>query len=472
MSDKSAPRRMKRDRSPLIRPWLTPRSDEGVLYPVFEAKFQPFPWQGAAASYFCFLGSAARRRASASAPPPEAGSGRRGGSGIPGRAPPAGRAGRAPVSSSSRSVSAMRLRGLVDLQHLHPHDVAGLHHLARVLHEACRLIAETWTRPSWCTPISTKAPKAATLVTDALQHHAGLEVVERLDALLEGRGLEGRARVAAGLLQFAQDVGHGRQAEAGRRRSSAAAAPAAPPRRRSAPARSRFGRRRGCGAPPDRLPGCTPEASSGSSPSAMRRKPAHCSKAFGPEPRHLAAAPCGTRNGPLASRWATMFWARPGAEARDARQQRRRGRVDVDADRVDAVLDHARRASATACASSRSCWYWPTPIDFGSILTSSASGSCSRRAIDTAPRSVTSSSGQFLATRRPRRNRPRRRPPTPRPWSSLRSRQRPEQVGGEPVGLARGGAVADGDQLDPVLGGELGRASPSASSQRRCGSCG
>jgi hypothetical protein len=40
-----------------------------------------------------------------------------------------------------------------------------------------------------------------------------------------------------------------------------------------------------------------------------------------------------------------------------------------------------------------SCWYWPTPMDFGSILTSSASGSCSRRAIDTAPRSETSSSG-------------------------------------------------------------------------------
>ncbi len=41
----------------------------------------------------------------------------------------------------------------------------------------------------------------------------------------------------------------------------------------------------------------------------------------------------------------------------------------------------------------RSCWYWPTPIDLGSILTSSASGSWSRRAIDTAPRIDTSRSG-------------------------------------------------------------------------------
>ena len=43
--------------------------------------------------------------------------------------------------------------------------------------------------------------------------------------------------------------------------------------------------------------------------------------------------------------------------------------------------------------SARSCWYWPTPIDLGSIFTSSASGSCSRRAMDTAPRSDTSSAG-------------------------------------------------------------------------------
>ena len=40
-----------------------------------------------------------------------------------------------------------------------------------------------------------------------------------------------------------------------------------------------------------------------------------------------------------------------------------------------------------------SCWYWPTPMLFGSIFTSSASGSCRRRAIDTAPRSDTSRSG-------------------------------------------------------------------------------
>jgi hypothetical protein len=46
--------------------------------------------------------------------------------------------------------------------------------------------------------------------------------------------------------------------------------------------------------------------------------------------------------------------------------------------------------------SEMSCWYWPTPIDLGSIFTSSARGSCSRRAIDTAPRRDTSRFGSSL----------------------------------------------------------------------------
>jgi hypothetical protein len=56
-----------------------------------------------------------------------------------------------------------------------------------------------------------------------------------------------------------------------------------------------------------------------------------------------------------------------------------------------------------------SCWYWPTPMLLGSIFTSSASGSCRRRAMDTAPRRLTSRSGSSLeANSRP--SRPRRRP--------------------------------------------------------------
>ncbi len=74
-----------------------------------------------------------------------------------------------------------------------------------------------------------------------------------------------------------------------------------------------------------------------------------------------------------------------------------------DSSGTEAVLTStptAFTASSTTAPSDRassvsetSCWYWPTPMDLGSIFTSSASGSCRRRAIETAPRSDTSISG-------------------------------------------------------------------------------
>ncbi len=75
-------------------------------------------------------------------------------------------------------------------------------------------------------------------------------------------------------------------------------------------------------------------------------------------------------------------------------------RVSSGADAVLTSTPTAFTQSSTTASRERdsftsetSCWYWPTPIDLGSILTSSASGSCSRRAIDTAPRSDTSMPG-------------------------------------------------------------------------------
>ncbi len=75
-------------------------------------------------------------------------------------------------------------------------------------------------------------------------------------------------------------------------------------------------------------------------------------------------------------------------------------RASRGADAVFTSTPTALTQSSTTASSERancvwltSCWYCPTPIDFGSILTNSASGSCRRRAIDTAPRSDTSSSG-------------------------------------------------------------------------------
>ncbi len=141
--------------------------------------------------------------------------------------------------------------------------------------------------------------------------------------------------------------------------------------------------------------GCTEEASSGSSPSAMRRKPAHCSKVLSPS-RGTLSRSLRRLNGPLSSRWRTMFSATL-ADNPDTR----------DSSAAEAVLTWTPTAltqSSTRASSARarrywstSCWYWPTPIAFGSILTSSASGSCRRRAIDTAPRSDTSSCGNSLA---------------------------------------------------------------------------
>jgi hypothetical protein len=82
------------------------------------------------------------------------------------------------------------------------------------------------------------------------------------------------------------------------------------------------------------------------------------------------------------------------ADAGDPGQQRHRRRVDVDADAVHAVLDH-RVERAGELGLGEVVLVLPTPIDFGSIFTSSASGSCRRRAMETAPRSDTSRPGKL-----------------------------------------------------------------------------
>ena len=114
-----------------------------------------------------------------------------------------------------------------------------------------------------------------------------------------------------------------------------------------------------------------------------------------PEPRHLEQL-LAVAEGALvvAMRDDRLGQRRP--EPGDVGEQRRRRGVEIDPDRVDASSTTASSDFDSRCWST-SCWYCPTPIAFGSILTSSASGSCSRRAIDTAPRSDTSSSGNSFA---------------------------------------------------------------------------
>ena len=131
-------------------------------------------------------------------------------------------------------------------------------------------------------------------------------------------------------------------------------------------------------------------------------------------------------------------------------------RASSGADAVFTSTPTAFTQSSTTASSWRassvcdtSCWYWPTPIDFGSIFTSSASGSCRRRAIDTAPRIDTSRSGNSCATRIPRPNTPTRRLRTPRSWSASGSGMLLDQVAAPVCPFrATGGAVADRDQVN------------------------
>ncbi|MFO0843627.1 MAG: hypothetical protein U0797_14730 [Gemmataceae bacterium] len=60
------------------------------------------------------------------------------------------------------------------------------------------------------------------------------------------------------------------------------------------------------------------------------------------------------------------------------------------------VLTHDSMTASSdsrRCLGLTSCWYRPTPTCCGSILTSSLSGSCSRRPIEMVPRSVASKLG-------------------------------------------------------------------------------
>ncbi len=319
-----------------------------------------------------------------------------------------------------------------------------------------RDIADTCTRPSWCTPTSTNAPNAATLVTTPSSTIPGFRSRHLLDARREGRGLELRARVASRLLEFGDDVGDGRQPElvvdevVRTHRTE----------RRGVAEQFAHGRPaalRRSGAPPGRPRGARSDASSGSSPSGMRRKPAHCSNALGPS-RATSLSALRLGNGPFWSRCATMLSA-----SDDVTPETR------ESSGTDAVLTStptAFTASSTTAPSDRasivsetSCWYCPTPMDLGSILTSSASGSCRRRAIDTAPRIDTSRSGSSCEAYADAEY-------TDAPASEttifvrLGVPELRDQFGGERVGLARRRAVADGDQFDAVLRDELRRGSP------------
>ena len=229
----------------------------------------------------------------------------------------------------------------------------------------------------------------------AFELHAGLQVGDLLDALLERRGLELGTRIAARLLEFGEDVGDRRHAEAARRRIACGCSVFRNARRRSSPSAAASWPRRSS-RPPDRLPDAPREASSGFVPFMMRRKPAACSNAFGPS-RGTFFSAARALNAPFSSRIGDDVLRRSCALSPATR-------ASSGADAVFTSTPTEFTQSSTTASSERarpawstSCWYWPTPIALGSILTSSASGSCRRRAMETAPRSETSRSGNSFA---------------------------------------------------------------------------
>lgn len=250
-------------------------------------------------------------------------------------------------------------------------------------------IADTCTSPSWCTPTSTNAPNAATFVTtpSSTIPDDRSEIFStpslKVAVLKAGRG--SRPGFSSSR-RMSVTVGRPNVSSTNRSGFSDRSTDVLPIRPlTSCPAVFTIRRTTGYAS------GCTLDASSGSSPPRIRRKPAHCSYALGPS-RDTFFSAVREENGPFASRCATMFSASPEVMPET--------RASSGAEAVLTSTPTPFTQSSTTASSERdsftserSCWYWPTPIDFGSIFTSSASGSCSRRAIDTAPRSETSMSG-------------------------------------------------------------------------------
>ncbi len=101
----------------------------------------------------------------------------------------------------------------IDLQHPDLDHVARLDDLGRVLDEAVGQLGDVHQPVLVHADIDERA-EGGDVGDDALQLHAGCQVLETLDALGEARGAERGPGIARGLLQLQQNVAHGRQAEA------------------------------------------------------------------------------------------------------------------------------------------------------------------------------------------------------------------------------------------------------------------
>ena len=283
----------------------------------------------------------------------------------------------------------------------------------------------------------------------AFQDHAGPQVPEGLDALGErGRGERG-PRVAAGLFQLAQDIGHGRHAELvvgelpGLQRAQRGGAADQLARGGAGDGQDAADHRVGLGVHPgrvERVVAATDAQEPGALLEGLRAEPGHLHQLLAGPERSLGVPAGHNRRG------------QAGGDAGDPGQQRLGGGVQVDADRVDAVLDHGvQRVRQLA---------------LGDVVLVLADTDGLRVDLDQLGQGVLESAGDGYGTaKRDIKLREfgrrvggggvdRRARLGHHDLGQLELRVPLDQVGGQPVGLPRGGAVADRDELSVVCLGQ------------------
>src|SRR5690606_29871416 len=224
----------------------------------------------------------------------------------------------------------------VDLEDLHPHDVTGLDDVVRVLDELVRHRGHVHQTVLVDADVDEGA-EGRHVGDDAFQAHAGNQVADLFYAVAEGRCGERRPRVTARLAELGQHVGDRGQAEGvvdevGRAQPAQRLRPAqhtgevaAGGVDDAADERIRLGMHTG--------------GVQGVVTVADTQEPGALFEGLRPEPGNIlqrrARAERSVRLAVLHDRL-----RQPGADTRHAGQQRRRGGVQVDADGVDAVLDH------------------------------------------------------------------------------------------------------------------------------------
>ena len=128
-------------------------------------------------------------------------------------------------------------------------------------------------------------------------------------------------------------------------------------------------------------------ASRGWLPSKIRKKPIACVYVFSPSFLTFLIS-WRLLNLPNSLRYKTICWATPAFKP-DTYFKSDFEAVLISTPTLLTVFSTTKSSCSSKSFSGISCWYWPTEIAFGSILTSSAKGSCKRLAMETADLSST-----------------------------------------------------------------------------------